>query len=65
MGGGALLLVLAASTHDTYSDILPLFATRLSWLLRKVHQAQLFNVCTLRVHASSRCCASAVWVARA
>lgn len=36
LGGGALLLVLANSTHDTYNDILPLFATRLSWLLKKV-----------------------------
>ena len=35
MGGGALLLVLEGSTHDTYNDIMPLFATRLGWLLRK------------------------------
>lgn len=36
VGGGAMLLVLENSTHDTYNDILPLFYARLGWLLRKV-----------------------------
>lgn len=35
-GGGALLLVVNNSTHDTFSDLPVLFATRFSFLLSKV-----------------------------
>lgn len=35
-GGGALLLVIRNSTHDTFSDLPVLFATRFSWLLSRV-----------------------------
>ena len=36
LGGGAMLLVLENSTHDSYNDVLALFSTRLGWFLRRV-----------------------------
>ena len=35
-GGGAVLLVLTGSSHDSFTDVMPLFAKRFSWLLNKV-----------------------------
>ena len=48
VGGGAMLLVLENSTHDTYNDILPLFYARLGWLLRKV-QSICFSPCLTEI----------------
>ena len=36
LGGGAMLLVIENSTHDSYNDVLALFSTRLGWFLRRV-----------------------------
>ena len=35
-GGGAVLLVLEGSSHDTSNDVIQVFATRYRWLLAKV-----------------------------
>eukprot|EP00891_Asterochloris_glomerata_P008480 jgi/Astpho2/8480/fgenesh1_pg.00125_%23_4_t len=35
-GGGAVLLVLKGSSHDSFTDVMPLFAKRFSWLLKKI-----------------------------
>lgn len=31
-----MLLVLKGSSHDSFTDVMPLFAKRFSWLLKKV-----------------------------
>ena len=31
-----MLLVLTGSSHDSFTDVMPLFAKRFSWLLNKV-----------------------------
>ena len=36
VGGGALLLAVEGSTHDSFSDLPLLFTARFSWLLSKV-----------------------------
>ena len=35
-GGGAVLLVLEGSSHDTSNDVIQIFAPRYRWLLAKV-----------------------------
>jgi hypothetical protein len=48
LGGGAMLLVLENSTHDSYNDVMSLFSTRLGWFLRRVCPAcspLTFGVC--------------------
>ena len=35
-GGGAILLVIKGTAHHTFTDVVPYFQVRFSWLLRMV-----------------------------
>jgi hypothetical protein len=57
-GGGAVLLVLEHSSHDTSNDVVQLFAPRLRWLLAKVRSrvGLLAKVrCRVGLLAKARC----------
>ena len=44
-GGGAILLVIKGTAHHTFTDVVPYFQTRFSWLIRLVSWTTLYMLC--------------------